>query len=224
MAKFCSECGKKVENGQKLCDNCKAKRRSSGQGDAPWWILGAILPPVGLILFLVWKNDRKKDAKNIGTGALVATIVWLFFGLSFLIDSNNASFNGGNNNSGVNNLAKEIDVSSASKELKEWYTYVTSEDALAVTVVALSYCDYCKQYKPILTQIASEEKFKMYYFDIDTMSEIDSAVLTGVYNLEKYEGSSPYSFVTKNKKFLGDVVGYMNREQTINFLTSVGAM
>jgi thiol-disulfide isomerase/thioredoxin len=223
MAKFCPECGKKVENGQKLCESCKAKKHSSAQSGAPWWILGAILPPVGLILYLVWNKDRKADAKSAGIGALVAAIIWLFFGLSFLIESNNKGTYGGNN-TGENNVAKEVDVSKASKEVKEWYTAVTAEKNTAVTVIALSYCGYCKEYKPIITEIAKNEDLELYWFEIDTMSEEDGAILTGTYNLESYSGSSPYSFVTKDKKFLGDKVGYMANDATIQFLTGIGAI
>lgn len=44
-------------------------------GNKAWAVLGAFLPLVGLILFLVWKNDRPADAKYAGIGALIGVIV-----------------------------------------------------------------------------------------------------------------------------------------------------
>ncbi|UKI57294.1 MAG: PLD nuclease N-terminal domain-containing protein [Clostridium sp.] len=57
MEKRCRECGKKIENSQTLCDNCRAKRNGKDTlAKYPWWLLGLILPPVGLILYLIWKK------------------------------------------------------------------------------------------------------------------------------------------------------------------------
>lgn len=44
-----------------------------------WGLLGFLIPIVGLVLFLVWKDERPKTAKAAGVGALVS------FGLSVLM-------------------------------------------------------------------------------------------------------------------------------------------
>lgn len=40
-------------------------------GSVGWAVLGAVLPLVGLILFLVWQSPRPKDSKMAGWGALI---------------------------------------------------------------------------------------------------------------------------------------------------------
>lgn len=41
-----------------------------------WWgFLGCCIPLVGLILFLVWKDNKPKTAKAAGIGALVGVIL-----------------------------------------------------------------------------------------------------------------------------------------------------
>jgi thiol:disulfide interchange protein len=40
-------------------------------GGIGWGLLGCCIPLVGLILFLVWKNDKPNTAKAAGIGALV---------------------------------------------------------------------------------------------------------------------------------------------------------
>lgn len=46
-----------------------------------WGVLGFFLPLVGLILFLVWQNDRPNDAKMAGKGALIGVIVSVMCGI-----------------------------------------------------------------------------------------------------------------------------------------------
>ncbi len=40
-----------------------------------WGLLGFCIPVVGLILFLIWKDQKPKTAKAAGIGALVCVIV-----------------------------------------------------------------------------------------------------------------------------------------------------
>lgn len=41
-------------------------------GNFLWGLLGCCIPIVGLILFLVWKDQKPKTAKVAGIGALVS--------------------------------------------------------------------------------------------------------------------------------------------------------
>lgn len=218
MAKFCPECGKKVENNQKLCDSCRAKRHGdSASHGGPWWILGLLLPPVGLILYLVWKNDRKADAKSVGTGALVSAIIWLFFGLSFLVNGKDKETTTTDNN------LKEVTLTGASSDIQSWYADLQT-DKTVVTVIALSYCEHCANFEPIITKIAEEYDLTLHIFNIDKLETVDSNALTGAYNLVQYEGASPYTFVAKSGTFLGDTVGEMDETNTLNFLKSIDAL
>lgn len=45
-------------------------------GSFGWAVLGFFIPVVGLILWLVWKDQRPLDAAKAGKGALVSVIVW----------------------------------------------------------------------------------------------------------------------------------------------------
>ncbi|MCL2598639.1 MAG: zinc ribbon domain-containing protein [Firmicutes bacterium] len=96
---FCSHCGKDGIEQVAFCTSCGAvgglgqsnafqnqnayaqqgnvhpiqTSRDSGSG---WWgVLGFFVPLVGLILFLVWRDDRPRDSKNAGLGALIGVIV-----------------------------------------------------------------------------------------------------------------------------------------------------
>jgi thiol:disulfide interchange protein len=48
------------------------------KGNIGWGLLGCCIPLVGLILFLVWRNEKPADAKTAGIGALIG------FGLGML--------------------------------------------------------------------------------------------------------------------------------------------
>ena len=103
--KVCSNCGKKVKlvksaaKGTKTVVNNTEKevKKVVEKVNEPkannkvliilTWILGLLLPPVGLVLYLVWRKTKKEYAKNAGVGALVATCIWAFLGLTLLIDT-----------------------------------------------------------------------------------------------------------------------------------------
>lgn len=46
-------------------------------GSIGWGILGFLIPIVGLILFLVWKNTKPNSAKVAGIGAIIGAVVGL---------------------------------------------------------------------------------------------------------------------------------------------------
>lgn len=55
-------------------------------GSFGWAVLGFFVPLVGLILYLVWKNEKPLSAKKAGMGALVSVIVAIvFYALVFII-------------------------------------------------------------------------------------------------------------------------------------------
>ena len=45
------------------------------QAPSVWAVLGFFIPLVGLILWMIWKNDRPGDAGMAGKGALVSAII-----------------------------------------------------------------------------------------------------------------------------------------------------
>lgn len=48
-------------------------------------MLGCCIPVVGLILFLVWKDQKPKTAKAAGIGALVSVILWVVFYIIYFV-------------------------------------------------------------------------------------------------------------------------------------------
>ena len=80
---YCPNCGNPVTEEQDVCLSCGKKIRDTEEnsvsnrndtGGFGWGLLGFCIPIVGLILFLVWKQDQPKNAKAAGTGALVSII------------------------------------------------------------------------------------------------------------------------------------------------------
>ena len=55
-------------------------------GNVLWGLLGCCIPIVGLILFLVWKDQKPKTAKVAGIGALVSVALSVIcYVLTFVI-------------------------------------------------------------------------------------------------------------------------------------------
>lgn len=80
---FCSRCGAKLSEGSEFCSECgnslkevteNQVKESSGSSFA-WGILGFFVPIAGLILYLIWKQERPSDAKAAGLGALICLIL-----------------------------------------------------------------------------------------------------------------------------------------------------
>ena len=149
-----------------------------------------------------WKNNK---------GAfIIIGVIALLIVLTLLIEGNEKT-------------EKAFDYSTLGAEINTWYND-TQENQYVVTVIALSYCGYCAQYKPIITELATEEGLKLHWFEIDTMASGDAEALQYQYNLEKYTGSSPYTLITYNGEYVTDVVGYMEKEEITSFLENAGAL
>lgn len=48
-------------------------------------IVRVCIPVVGLILFLVWKDQKPRTAKAAGIGALVSVILWVIFYVIYFV-------------------------------------------------------------------------------------------------------------------------------------------
>lgn len=79
---FCKQCGQQIDDNAVVCPNCGAAQQENPQvtpavvdnGGFGWGLLGFLIPIVGLILFLVWKDTKPKTAKAAGKGALISVI------------------------------------------------------------------------------------------------------------------------------------------------------
>lgn len=84
--KYCSKCGTQLDAGATVCSCCGAAQyigmpvNNHSPSDANekvggWGVLGFFIPLVGLILYLVWRDDKPRRAKSAGRGALIGAIV-----------------------------------------------------------------------------------------------------------------------------------------------------
>ncbi len=88
--KYCSNCGNELNDAAVVCPSCgvsqKQENAVTDSGSFGWSVLGCCIPIVGLILFLVWKDQKPKTAKMAGIGALVSVVlIVLFYVLLFAI-------------------------------------------------------------------------------------------------------------------------------------------
>lgn len=81
---FCTKCGTELKEEADVCLNCgKITRPEALQTPVEssnnfWWgILGCCIPLVGLILYLVWREERPKAAEAAGIGAIIGFILWV---------------------------------------------------------------------------------------------------------------------------------------------------
>ncbi|MCI8858168.1 MAG: hypothetical protein HFI71_01360 [Lachnospiraceae bacterium] len=58
---------------------------NNDNGGFLWGLLGCCIPVVGLILFLVWKDQKPRTAKAAGIGALVSVIIWVVFYVIYFV-------------------------------------------------------------------------------------------------------------------------------------------
>lgn len=83
---YCPGCGNEVSDEQDVCLSCgKALNKNSANSNAfsniadtgslGWSVLGFLIPIVGLVLYLIWKTERPKNAKEAGIGALTSVSI-----------------------------------------------------------------------------------------------------------------------------------------------------
>ena len=79
---YCKKCGREIDNTASHCAYCGAAQNDAtsapqtvDNGGFGWGLLGCLIPIVGLILFLVWRDTKPKTSKAAGVGALVSVIV-----------------------------------------------------------------------------------------------------------------------------------------------------
>ncbi len=84
---YCKKCGKEISDYARKCEYCgepvevptQSSNSVEDNGGFGWGLLGFCIPLVGLILFLVWKDEKPVTAKAAGMGALISVIVYIVF-------------------------------------------------------------------------------------------------------------------------------------------------
>lgn len=77
---YCKRCGAPISDQAMVCPSCGESQYSvppvQDNGGIGWGLLGCCIPIVGLVLFLVWRDQKPRTAKAAGIGALVAVGLW----------------------------------------------------------------------------------------------------------------------------------------------------
>ncbi|EHO82926.1 hypothetical protein [Fusobacterium ulcerans] len=68
-----------------IVEEVKIQRKDQDRGGFAWGCLGFCIPIVGLILWLVWRDEKPKTAKAVGIGALVSAIIGAIFVVIYFI-------------------------------------------------------------------------------------------------------------------------------------------
>lgn len=85
---FCRYCKKYVPAGKKECPYCGRNEFSSvsiaknlDEPDAKLYVLSFFIPIVGLILFLIWKNQYPERASSCADGATNGIITYIILSI-----------------------------------------------------------------------------------------------------------------------------------------------
>lgn len=171
-----------------------------------WWIIGLLIPFVGIILYYSNKNMSKQNKSNLLTGTIVGFGVWLFVALSFLISVNGPG------------PAKEKEYSVA-----DWIVE-TKKSEPVVTVIGMTSCGHCQAYKPVIERLAEEEGFKLYFFETDALSQEDSEIVETEYEFETFDNLVPFTFIVKEGKVIAENTGFGGETEIVTLLKDNGVI
>ena len=87
---FCEACGAPTYNSNytnnNVNNNIPNKSIQVDEGNTiGWGILGFFIPIAGLIIWLVWLNEKPKSSKSAGLGALIRVIFTIIASIVFLV-------------------------------------------------------------------------------------------------------------------------------------------
>lgn len=87
--KYCCHCGKEVEDDAVICVHCgrsiasnkaaNVVKMEEDKSSGLWAFLGFLIPVLGLVMYLIWKDEYPLKAKSAGQGALIGVIVSVVF-------------------------------------------------------------------------------------------------------------------------------------------------
>lgn len=87
--KYCRNCGTQLHDEAKVCPKCWGSTgtipKENDRSSIGWGILGFLMPFLGLILYIVWRDDMPLRGKSIGVGALICTLISVVLWTIFII-------------------------------------------------------------------------------------------------------------------------------------------
>lgn len=99
-----------------------------------------------------------------------------------------------------------------------------SKDKYSVTVIALTSCPHCHNFKPIIKEISTEYNLPLYWIDFDSLSSKDKSYVNKIFANNGYEGYSPYIAISNEGKVINSHTGEMDKETTLTFLKEAGVI
>ena len=86
---YCNNCGEQIDDKAVVCPKCgvpvKNKNLTNDASSAGFAVLSFFIPLIGLILYLIWKDEYPLKAKSCGKGALISVIVSVVVTLFYVI-------------------------------------------------------------------------------------------------------------------------------------------
>ena len=86
---YCNNCGEKIDDKAVICPKCgvpvKNRNLTNDAPSAGFAVLCFFIPLLGLILYLIWKDEYPLKAKSCGKGALISVIVSVVLTLFYAI-------------------------------------------------------------------------------------------------------------------------------------------
>ena len=161
------------------------------------WIISLICPIIGIILFIIFRNDKDKK-KSVLRGTILGVCVYAVIMLYIATHSTDY----------------------LNRDLERWQRDVRAGNTV-VTVIGASYCEHCQEYKPVITALANKHHIDLYFYEIDTLSEEDSNTLTSSFETT-FEGRVPYTFIMSDGLFIDSYEGYQSQAEISAFLLQYG--
>ena len=151
------------------------------------------------------KRESKKTTSkksSLKTLIIVAVCILAFVGISFILPGDP--------------VEKENETEKEGPSLTEWSEVVKKDEVL--TVIGSTTCPHCQEYKPVINKLASEHGFKLYFFELENLSQDEKNILISTFELKNFDGGVPYSFIVRDGKFVSDTVGFADEESIVEFL------
>ena len=87
---YCRNCGKEIDNNLAQCPYCDMpvmpqKTALEDSGSNWWGVLGCLIPIVGLVLYIVWKDTKPNSGKKAGIGALIGFILGIIIPIAIYV-------------------------------------------------------------------------------------------------------------------------------------------
>lgn len=165
-----------------------------------WWIIGLVLPFIGLPIYMLSNKMSKDNKASLKTGTIIGFGIWLFAILSFLI-----------------NVSNPVKPEERKYVVGDWLIDTEKEEPV-VTILGLTTCGHCQSYKPVIEKLADKYGFKLYFFELDELNESDRLLVEKTYKLETYATSVPFTYIVKKGEVIAEDTGFENRNKTLDFL------